>query len=97
MNNKYFLAVATGDGRMFITTIPVTDYAAMTATRAGLSAYTYNPTNALNLAITVNYGMYPTYHPAHGKGLGYFDHLHVYKANQTAHIFYGAPKFDSGE
>lgn len=90
-NDSYYLAIATVDGKMLITSAPVTDFVAMTAARGGLSVYTYRLNNALTLAQTVNYGFYPTYHNAHGRGMGYFNHYHVYKANQTSHIFYGAP------
>ena len=91
LNNSYYLAIATSDGKMFITSLPVTEFVAMTAARGGLSVYTYYINNAVDLARIVNYNCYPKHHNAHGRGLGYFNHYHVYKSNQTSHIFYGAP------
>ena len=91
-NNSYYLALATADGKMLITSSPVTDYVAMTAARGGVSVYTYYINNALTLAQIVNYNYYPQHHTAHHVGMGYFNHYHVYKSNQTSHIFYGAPR-----
>ena len=91
-NSQYYLAVATSEGKMFVSSIPVSHFIAMTAARAGLSVYTYYQNNALSLATVVNYNYYPQRSPAHKNG--YFEHYHVYKANQTCHIFFGDPVWD---
>jgi len=71
------------------------------ALRSGLDIYTFNDTEAFNLARSVNNGHVPRHHLPHGANGGFgifFQHWHPYQITPrvNVHVWFGMPTIRGG-